>query len=174
LGATQVATSSTDVNSYGDLYQWGRRADGHQCRTSPTTATLSSIDQPAHGNFILAPNAPSDWRSPQNVNLWQGVNGVNNPCPSGYRIPTETEQNAERLTWVSQNMSGAFTSVLKLSASGFRSYFDASIYAVGTDGGFWSSTIVNTYTRDLIYSLSNASMNSSGRADGLAVRCIKD
>jgi len=29
LGATQVATSSTDENSYGDLYQWGRRADGH-------------------------------------------------------------------------------------------------------------------------------------------------
>ena len=99
LGASQVATSSTDAASYGDLYQWGRRADGHQCRTSPTTATLSSVDQPAHGNFILAPNAPNDWRSPQNTNLWQGVSGVNNPCPSGYRIPTETELNNERLSW---------------------------------------------------------------------------
>jgi hypothetical protein len=29
LGASQVATSSTHANSYGDLYQWGRRADGH-------------------------------------------------------------------------------------------------------------------------------------------------
>ena len=27
LGASQVATSSTDANSYGDLYQWGRAAD---------------------------------------------------------------------------------------------------------------------------------------------------
>ncbi len=88
LGATQVATSSTDTNSYGDLYQWGRRSDGHQCRTSPTTSTLSSIDQPAHGSFIVAPNSPYDWRSPQNNNLWQGVNGINNPCPSGYRFPT--------------------------------------------------------------------------------------
>jgi len=52
LGATQVATSSTDAASYGDLYQWGRRSDGHQCRTSATTATLSSTDTPAHGNFI--------------------------------------------------------------------------------------------------------------------------
>ena len=28
LGASQVATSSTDAASYGDLYQWGRAADG--------------------------------------------------------------------------------------------------------------------------------------------------
>ena len=36
LGSTQVATSSTDAASYGDLYQWGRAADGHQVRTSAT------------------------------------------------------------------------------------------------------------------------------------------
>ena len=30
LGATQVATSSADTASYGDLYQWGRAADGHE------------------------------------------------------------------------------------------------------------------------------------------------
>ncbi len=40
-----------------------------------------------------------DWRSPQNDNLWQGVNGINNPCPSGYRLPTEAELEAERLSW---------------------------------------------------------------------------
>ncbi|MGA1583494.1 MAG: hypothetical protein ACO4CH_09580, partial [Saprospiraceae bacterium] len=32
LGASQVADSSSDANSYGDWYQWGRFADGHQCR----------------------------------------------------------------------------------------------------------------------------------------------
>jgi uncharacterized protein (TIGR02145 family) len=92
LGASRVATSSTDTQAYGDLYQWGRGADGHEKRNSPTTSTLSSTDQPSHGSFILA----SDWRSPQNNNLWLGVNGVNNPCPTGYRIPTEAEWNAER------------------------------------------------------------------------------
>ena len=53
LGATQAATSSTDVDAYGDLYQWGRFSDGHQCRTSATNPTLSSTDQPAHGDFII-------------------------------------------------------------------------------------------------------------------------
>lgn len=37
LDATQEATSSRDVASYGYLYQWGRLSDGHQKRSSPTT-----------------------------------------------------------------------------------------------------------------------------------------
>ena len=174
LGATQVATSSTDVNSYGDLYQWGRRADGHQCRTSPTTATLSSIDQPANGNFIIAPNAPYDWRSPQNVNLWQGVNGVNNPCPSGYRIPTETELNNERLSWGSNNGSGAFAAPLKLPMAGARNYSNGSFGGVGTSGDCWSSTVSGTTSRTLYFNSSNAYMVDYYRASGFTVRCLKD
>ena len=80
LGATQVATSSTDADAYGDLYQWGRGTDGHEKRDSETTETLSSTDQPGHGDFILAPDDPFDWRDPQNDNLWQGVDGINNPA----------------------------------------------------------------------------------------------
>ncbi len=174
LGATQVATSSTDVNSYGDLYQWGRRADGHQCRTSATTATLSSIDQPAHGNFILALSSPYDWLSPQNTNLWQGVNGVNNPCPSGYRIPTETELNNERLSWSQSNSVGAFASPLKLPMAGYRINSSGSLNTVGTLGYYWSSTVSGTGSRYLRFNSSAASLNDGYRAYGLTVRCLKD
>jgi uncharacterized protein (TIGR02145 family) len=178
LGATQVATSSTYANAYGDLYQWGRRADGHQCRTSATTTTLSSIDQPAHGSFILASNSypPYDWRNPQNVNLWQGVNGVNNPCPSGYRIPTETEINAERLSWSQNNSAGAFASPLKWTLAGFRDYSIVLLGNVGGAGYYWSSTVsAPPYSRYLSFSSSsNAVMIDDVRARGNAVRCIKD
>jgi uncharacterized protein (TIGR02145 family) len=174
LGATQVATSSTDVNSYGDLYQWGRRADGHQCRTSPTTATLSSIDQPAHGNFILAPPAPYDWRSPQNANLWQGVNGVNNPCPSGYRIPTETELDTERLTWSQNNSVGAFASPLKWTLAGHRNDNNGALGSIGSYGYYWSSTVSGSNSRRLNFESSNANMVDNYRAAGFTVRCLKD
>ena len=175
LGASQVATSSTDQNAYGDLYQWGRRADGHQCRTSPTTATLSSIDQPAHGNFIIAaPNDPNDWRSPQNPNLWQGVNGVNNPCPSGYRLPTETELNNERLSWGSNNGAGAYAAPLKWTLAGSRSVSSGSLGGVGTGGNYWSRTLSGTYSRRFGFFSSDAIMYSTGRAYGLSVRCIKN
>ena len=175
LGATQEATSSTDSNAYGDLYQWGRRADGHQCRTSATTATLSSIDQPAHGNFIQAPSYPYDWRSPQNSNLWQGVNGVNNPCPSGYRIPTETELEAERLSWSVNTWMGAFASPLKLPLPGALDFSDGSIIGVGTFGFYWSTKVSAESSTYLSFgSSSTPIITITSRAYGFAVRCIKD
>jgi hypothetical protein len=174
LGATQVATSSTDANSYGDLYQWGRRSDGHQCRTSPTTATLSSVDQPAHGDYILSPNAPEDWRSPQNINLWQGLNGVNNPCPSSYRLPTDAELDAERLSWSANTSVGAFASPLKLPLAGFRNDSNGSLGGVGAVGYNWSSSVGGTDSRLLVFSSSFALIPDYNRADGFAVRCIKD
>jgi uncharacterized protein (TIGR02145 family) len=174
LGATQAATSSTDANSYGDLYQWGRRSDGHQCRTSPTTSTLNSSDQPAHGFFIPAPNSPYDWRSPQNNNLWQGVNGVNNPCPSGYRLPTEAELEAERLSWSSNNAQGAFASALKLPVAGGRYFSFGSLGFVGTNGHYWSSTVAGVNSRSLNFKSSLANMDCNFRANGFSVRCLKD
>ena len=174
LGATQAATSSTDVDAYGDLYQWGRFSDGHQCRTSATTATLSSIDQPAHGDFILAPSTPYDWRSPQNDNLWQGVNGINNPCPSGYRIPTEAELEAERLSWSANNSTGALASPLKLPMAGYRNDSNGSLSNVGSDGNYWSSTVSGAYSRGLYFYDSLANMYDYYRASGNSVRCLKD
>jgi hypothetical protein len=174
LGASQVATSSTDQNAYGDLYQWGRRADGHQCRTSATTSTLSSVDQPAHGNFILTPNAPFDWRSPQNTNLWQGVSGVNNPCPSGYRIPTEQELDAERLSWSANNSIGAFNSPLKITLAGNRGNGAGSLFGVGGNGNYWSSVISSTSSRYLLFDGSLANMTTNIRGLGFSIRCIKE
>jgi uncharacterized protein (TIGR02145 family) len=176
LGASQVATSSTDANSYGDLYQWGRKSDGHQCRTSATTSTLSSSDQPGHGDFILPSSAPNDWRSPQNTNLWQGVNGVNNPCPSLYRLPTEAELEAERGSWSPNNNSaGAFASPLQLPmAGGRRLSSDGSLSDVGSDGLYWSSTVSGTDARVLYFASGGASMYPYGQAGGFSVRCLKD
>ncbi|MEM9260461.1 MAG: hypothetical protein AAGA62_12500, partial [Bacteroidota bacterium] len=90
LGASQVATSSTDTDAYGDLYQWGRAADGHEDRSSSTIATQASTAVPNLGNtwdgkFIRASFSfvKLDWLSTQNNGLWQGTDDTNNPCPSG-------------------------------------------------------------------------------------------
>ena len=176
LGASGVASSSTNAASYGGLYQWGRGTDGHQIRTSGwnTTSTLSSSDTPGHVNFILAPSSPYDWRSPQNSNLWQGVSGANNPCPSSYRLPTEAEWNAERLSWSSNNAAGAFASPLKLPVAGIRSNSTGSLHAEGSSGRYWSSTVNGTYSRVLYFYSSGAVMYSDYRANGYSVRCLKD
>ena len=107
LGASQVATSITDENAYGDLFQWGRQTDGHQLRTSSTTTVVSQTEVPANNLFILGVD---DWLSPENNNLWQGVNGINNPCPEGFRVPTAAEWEEEMSSWSSTDGEGAFAS----------------------------------------------------------------
>ena len=156
------------------IYTSGVEVRMHEKRASRTTNTLSSNDTPGHGSFILTPSSPYYWRNPQNGHLWQGVNGINNPCPAGYRIPTEVEWDAERLSWGSSNSAGAFASPLKLSVAGYRNFSDGSLYNVGSYGNYWSSTINGCLTRNLYFYSSFASKYFGNRADGYSVRCIKD
>jgi len=174
LGATQPATSSTDVNSYGDRYQWGRRVDGHQCRNSTTSSTLSPSDQPGINRFIINSTNPSDWRNPQNTNLWQGINGINNPCPNGYRVPTSTEMDAERLSWSNNNAVGAFSSPLKLPTAGDRLGSNGQLYDVGASGVYWSSTVSGTNSNYIVYGASTSGVYSIVRTNGYSIRCIKE
>ncbi len=175
LGATQVATSSTDTASYGSYYQWGRGVDGHQVPTSATTATLSSTDSPGNGYFILAPNTPNDWRSPQNENLWQGVSGVNNPCPVGFRLPTQVEWSALVSLASITNSVTAYNSSLKLPLAGYRSGGSAALGSQGSYGFYWSSSPNGTDSYYLGFTASGVGpAGDVNRAFGFSVRCVKD
>jgi len=173
LGATEVATSATDANAYGYLYQWGRGTDGNQIRTSSTTSTLSTSDTPGNANFI---SIYGDWRSPANDNLWQGVNGINNPCPAGFRLPTYAELVSESSTWSSSDAAGAYASVLKLSLGGYRNGGSALLVNVGSGAAYWTSTISGTYAKCLWYTTNGIYPSDSDnyRASGCSVRCIKN
>lgn len=174
LGASRVATSSMDSAAYGDLYQWGRLADGHEKRTSSVTPDLSTTDVPGHAGFIVTSTYPYDWKTPQNNNLWQGVSGTNNPCPSGFRLPTDTELDAERASWSSNNSAGAFASPLKLVVAALRSHSDGTLYSAGSSGVYWSSTVNGIYSRYLYFDSGNTYMHDTARAQGISVRCLKD
>lgn len=170
LGESQVATSSSDVLSYGDLYEWGRANDGHQLRNASTTTTQSSTDSPANSLFIMG---SGDWRNPSNSNLWQGINGINNPCPSGFRIPTKVEWEIEMTSWSSQNDAGAFASPLKLPNAGFRNT-DGNIYTNTTFSDYWSSTIIGGNSGRMFFYPGGAGTDGISRSFGFSCRCIKD
>lgn len=174
LGALFPPGPNTILFSQGDLFQWGRGTDGHQDRTSLTTANLSNLNLPGHGNFILAPNSPFDWRIPQNVFLWQGATGTNNPCPLGFRVPTDSELNVERLSWSSNNVMGAFSSPLKLTAVGNREFNSGTITGVETIGLYWSSTVNGNHSNNLYFDSGYADISNYNRAYGMSLRCIKD
>ncbi len=190
LGASQVATSSNDAAAYGDLFQWGRGDDGHQDRSiggcNPTNcfdAGEENLNLPPNasvsgawdGMFIYNMQSPFDWHqdNPDN-SLWQGVNGSNNPCPSGWRVPTEDEWDTERMSWAPMNAVGALASPLKLPLAGQRQPSSGALAAVGSAGNYWSSDIPTINSRFLFFNSSSANIFSTNQARGGSVRCIKD
>lgn len=180
LGATQVANAFDDTNAYGWYYQWGRGTDGHQDSAGPITTVLSSSDTPGSDRFISVADPPLDWRSPQENNLWQGVDGINNPCPVGYRLP----KNADFITLIESaaaditNNNSAFNSSLKFTTAGDTDS-NANRLRQGSEGRYWSSGIDTVYGYDtssalLLTDTSSQVAKSDGRVFGRSVRCIKD
>lgn len=199
LGASRVATTFNDSQAYGDWFQWGRGDDSHQNRDSGITSILSLTDNPGHSNFINAYPNSYDWRSSKNNNLWQGVSGINNPCPLGWRLPTSVEWDTERLSWSSNNAAGAFVSPLKLTVGGSRIIDpDKPLFnAGGYRGNYWTSTAIpegSYYNHSYCLNFSEpavyyeagglevpsdaladaASVRHYYRSTGFSVRCLKD
>lgn len=193
LGATEVATQSRDQftdhasyvasqsASFGDLYQWGRAADGHESRTSGTISTNATTAVPNDGNswdgkFILESVSPWNWLDSEDDSLWQGVDGTNNPCPAGFRVPTVSEWEDEVDEWVPSNHKGAFNSPLKLPVANIRHRNTGDVQTFYF-GQYWSSTPLTdkiyhvkfgeTYVQDF-----DTAVND--RAFGESVRCLKD
>jgi len=174
LGADRIATSSTDAASRGYLYQWGRNSDGHQFKNSPTAAGPVASGSEMN-NFITINAAPNDWLNMPEPFRWNGATkGTHDPCPYGFRVPTETELTNESSRFHTNNSAGAFASVLKLIVAGFRDPKSGEIRALVSNGYYWSSTVNGTSAEALFINGFNASTGTADRAYGFSVRCIKE
>ncbi|MCI3937443.1 T9SS type A sorting domain-containing protein [Chryseobacterium aahli] len=189
LGSAQVATSQSDADSYGDLFQWGRWDDGHQLRNSQTSA-IPSINSPdglnGSGSFIIGSSASERWWSTNALSdQWTAVNASAvsssngaDPCKAigqGWKMPSQAEWttavNAEGIS----NPAMAYSSKLKLPAGGNRSFTNGTFDFVGQRGYFWSSDTSNSGGRFLYVGTSSANPSSgASRGQGASVRCIKD
>jgi len=187
LGASRVATSSTDTQAYGDYYQWGRPADGHQTKyltnnnSSGVTTTRSATAVPATDLWIAPIDGSNDWLSTPDNTLWTGANPATNPCPAGFRIPTEAEWSAENIA----NVGATFqTNGLKLTLPGMLTSFGsggASYTAKGTYGQYLTQTAYST--SPVVGGARYFGVNGSNQAwfdqnyyksHGMSVRCIQN
>ena len=185
LGASQVATSPADEKAYGDYYQWGRTADGHQTKyltnnnSSGFTNTKSSSSVPSTDLWIVPTDASNDWLVTPDNSLWAGANPATNPCPVGFRIPTESEWEAERITWISNNAAGAYASPLKLTRPGMLTGFGSSgaTYTAKDNYGQYLTQSANSSggARYLGIEQTNSWFDQNYyKWHGMSVRCIKN
>ena len=166
LGATQVAQSPDDKKSYGDYYQWGREADGHEKKDS--------------NNFITVDRFTDDWTyedkdGSKRSYFWSKIDG-SGICPPGYRVPTIEELELEMKEGNWDNTDDCFNSFLKLPLAGDRSHSDASLDDQGSSGYVWSSSVDDSSSWCLFFgsNLVDSDLNYRYYSDnGRSVRCIK-
>jgi uncharacterized protein (TIGR02145 family) len=198
LGAIAPARASDDCYAYGNLHQWGRPDDGHEFRGSNTHDGTNAADRPNNitdigawdGEFITIPDAVNrdDWVTTQTDDAWNTgtettpIKTPTDPCPNGYRVPTETELNDLGATFATPDANGAIGSPLKLPAAGVRDRSTAALNATGVNGFYAGSTPTSPSdargTRMGFYTTLPPSapplVNPLRRAWGASIRCIKD
>jgi hypothetical protein len=101
VGKQLLGQEKTTEGGYpGDMYQYGRAADGHEKFNSPVVAKPAASITPPYqsvdgesltGKFITV----NPWSTDVLLNtLWTSSNNYPNPCPSGWHLPTVEEMRA--------------------------------------------------------------------------------
>ena len=97
---------------------------------------------------LIPSDGTSTWNSSWNGNGATTWEKTNDPCPSGWRMPTLSELNAlvsSGSVWTTVNSMnglkfGSGSSTLFLPAAGSRRYSEGKLINVGLYGNYWSST----------------------------------
>lgn len=172
--------NANESDCFGDYYQWGRKADDHQLKSSSTTLDAQESINNTNRLFVINESTANsanygDWVDNETLSTrqesWQSVTG-NSICPVGFRVPTLNEVTAEL-----GDPASAVTT-LKLPYSGVRySSYDAKIYGDGYYGAFWTTTIadspMNHYPMRVNFSSTGHNIASDDASRGIPVRCIQ-
>ena len=176
LGAARVCEQFDDSACFGDYYQWGRAADGHQNPSSGTTNTQSAnVFNTETNGYIIS---HQDWATvdeegtTRNLN-WSKTDG-SSICPVGFRVPSIIELRAETIDAGVTNKIKAFENFMKIPTAGYRDYLNGALTDSGDFGYLWSSTPEDTQAVYIRFEETVASTRKHFRSWGFPVRCIKN
>jgi uncharacterized protein (TIGR02145 family) len=158
----------------GGYWQWGRKEMAAHGPSGPDSSQVNGSEITGWG-FGTESASNGSWSDK--------IKTVNDPCPSGFRVPTKNQwdgilknNNLSRLgTWnqLSENNNSGLKigDKLFLPAAGYRKYYSGKLNDRGIFGYYWSSA-----EDDIILGFGSQSSFTGGssRNSGYSVRCIAE
>ena len=184
LGALEAASATSGADSYGLLYQWGRK-DPFPCKDASKKKGGKMSLAESIANPTTFADVDDTWMSSADKAIWGdgGTKTIYDPCPPGYKVPQR------------EDLSGFFPMSPLSSATGWQ-YAAGHAFAVGepqvwfpysgyldvtgtytgagTETKIWNSHMDSANNHGYgIFLTGDSSANSSQKAaQGGSVRCI--
>ncbi|HBN6704128.1 TPA: hypothetical protein L3261_002565 [Elizabethkingia anophelis] len=181
LGATEgINPFSPEAGNHGAKYQWG-------AQTEEAGRYISQANDQSNSHVITGWNP-----IPKPDGSWSDASKTaNDPCPSGYRVPSRTQwqavidnNNIERVgSW--NNNNGNYTTAiyfrnpsnkrtLMLPAAGFRNLSDGTLQGRGSSGYYSSSSEAASNAHNLFFNSESVNISNYGRTNAYSVRCVAE
>ncbi|MBQ9410212.1 MAG: hypothetical protein IJU21_01240, partial [Bacteroidales bacterium] len=185
LGALEAASATAGPDSYGLLYQWGRK-DPFQCKNPEKRSGTMSLAETISNPTVFAAT-DGTWMASVDKTVWGdgATKTIYDPCPPGYKVPMR------------EDLSGFFPMDPLSSAKGWQ-YAAGYAFAVGEPQAWFpytgyidiNGTYVDAGTQTKIWNSHMDSANNQGygvflngstsskssqkAAQGGSVRCISE
>ena len=199
LGAISVNPSSHE--SYGLLYQWGRKDPfPGSCVKDDNVIMSATVKWPdpvksdemtgtiayatAHPDTFISYNPLNyDWQYFQDDTRWDSVKTIYDPCPQGWKVPPGCFAGFKKyfeqpFTGVGIDFKGKYSTSQSVwfPATGYRYYYDATLYSSGLYGSYWFSSTDGVYADYMFFYFSSGvyPVRHSPRANAYSVRCITE
>lgn len=207
LGALDVLSKdSPKAEDAGFFYQWGRKdplravssiEEGTMAKTAPAEVWKESSTQLTAANMHETPcvfiKGSEDWIDVSDKTLWGDAKTVNDPCPSGYKVPKRSETMLfDYLTpdetykgWSVNDANYNYTigkEATSYAVFPYGHFSRSGSYDAKSDGRAWMWTATNksdsemTQARTMVLNKTDPKLDCSGqkKANGAYVRCVVD
>lgn len=184
LGALDAASASAGADSYGLLYQWGRK-DPFRPETPSKRAFAPVSVQETISNPDIFYYADGTWMSSVDKTIWGdgGSKTIYDPCPPGYKVPQREDVTVMFRTDDLSGEKGWQMASGKAFAIGnpqvwfpYAGYIDVTgtYMAAGEQTKIWNSHMDsdNNNGYGIFLNGSTSSRSSQRAAQGGSVRCI--
>ncbi len=168
-----------------------------EASTSSTGTIAYATSHPT--TFIYNAGGNNDWQAANDNSRWQSSKTIYDPCPAGWRVPdggsngvwckafgtssfwgtsSNLDSTNKGMDFSKTDKTLANLGPIWYPTSGYRycSYNFGLLYNVGNYGLYWSVALDGERAQELFFG-DKGHVNPSGsheRADGLAVRCMKE